>query len=164
MIFVTVGTHEQPFNRLVGYMDKWAAEHDEEVIIQNGFTKTEIKNCKSKNIFDKEEFDSLISKARLVITHGGPCCFTSVLKTGKIPIVVPRQHKLGEHVDDHQVDITREVSKKYNNIIVVEDIDKLGSVIADYDKLAKGMNNTCIEFNNGKFCEALSRIVDDLFD
>ena len=24
MIFVTVGTHEQQFNRLVQYMDKWA--------------------------------------------------------------------------------------------------------------------------------------------
>ena len=32
MIFVTVGTHEQPFNRLVEYMDKWAGEHDEEVV------------------------------------------------------------------------------------------------------------------------------------
>ena len=164
MIFVTVGTHEQPFNRLVGYMDKWAAEHDEEVIIQNGFTKTEIKNCKSKDIFDKEEFDSLISKARIVITHGGPCCFTSVLKTGKIPVVVPRQHKLGEHVDDHQVDITREVARKYNNIIVVDDIDKLGSIIADYDKITQNMNNRYIEFNNGKFCEALSGIVDNLFE
>ena len=34
MIFVTVGTHEQPFNRLVEYMDKWAESHDEKVIMQ----------------------------------------------------------------------------------------------------------------------------------
>ena len=38
MIFVTVGTHEQPFNRLVKYMDEWAAEHDEAVIIQTGYS------------------------------------------------------------------------------------------------------------------------------
>lgn len=31
VIFVTVGTHEQQFNRLVEYMDKWAADHDEKV-------------------------------------------------------------------------------------------------------------------------------------
>ena len=31
MIFVTVGTHEQQFNRLVQYMDKWASEHEETV-------------------------------------------------------------------------------------------------------------------------------------
>ena len=30
MIFVTVGTHEQSFDRLIDYMDKWAGEHDEE--------------------------------------------------------------------------------------------------------------------------------------
>lgn len=33
MIFVTVGTHEQQFNRLVEYMDMWAENHDEKVII-----------------------------------------------------------------------------------------------------------------------------------
>ena len=32
MIFVTVGTHEQQFNRLVEYMDKWAAQNEEEII------------------------------------------------------------------------------------------------------------------------------------
>lgn len=36
MIFVTVGTHEQQFNRLVEYMDKWAIKNDEEVVIQIG--------------------------------------------------------------------------------------------------------------------------------
>ena len=163
MIFVTVGTHEQQFNRLVGYMDKWAAEHDEEVIMQVGFTNAP-KNCRSQKIYDQEEFLDLITRARIVITHGGPCCFTKVLKCGKIPVVVPRMHKLGEHVDDHQVDITREVARKYNNIIVVDDIDKLGSIIADYDKITQNMNNRYIEFNNGKFCEALSGIVDNLFE
>ena len=37
MIFVTVGTHEQQFNRLVQYMDKWASEHEEKVVIQSGY-------------------------------------------------------------------------------------------------------------------------------
>ncbi len=163
MIFVTVGTHEQQFNRLVGYMDKWAAEHDEEVIMQVGFTNAP-QNCRSSKIYDQKEFLDLITSARIVITHGGPCCFTKVLKCGKIPVVVPRKHKLGEHVDDHQVDITHEVAKRYNNIIVVDDIDTLGSIIADYDKITQNMNNRYIEFNNGKFCEALSGIVDNLFE
>ena len=45
MIFVTVGTHEQPFDRLVKYMDGWAAEHDEKVIIQTGFSTYEPEHC-----------------------------------------------------------------------------------------------------------------------
>ncbi len=163
MIFVTVGTHEQPFDRLIKYMDKWALDHDEEVIMQTGYTNAP-KNCKSGKIFEQEEFLDLISRARIVITHGGPCCFTKVLKYGKIPIVVPRRHKLGEHVDDHQVDIAHEVEKRYDNIIVVDDINELGKVIDDYDRLTENMSRTSIEFNNGKFCKALSGIVDDLFD
>ncbi len=55
MIFVTVGTHEQQFNRLVGYMDKWAAEHDEEVIMQVGFTNAP-QNCRSQKIYDQEAY------------------------------------------------------------------------------------------------------------
>lgn len=46
MIFVTVGTHEQPFNRLVEYMDQWAGGHNEEVVIQTGFSSYEPENCK----------------------------------------------------------------------------------------------------------------------
>ncbi|MBO4860171.1 MAG: hypothetical protein J5530_01350, partial [Clostridia bacterium] len=45
------------------------------------------------------------ANARLVITHGGPSCYIDVLENGKIPIVVPRCHKFGEHVDDHQLEI-----------------------------------------------------------
>ena len=38
MIFVTVGTHEEQFNRLVEYMDKLRGANiiDEDVIIQTG--------------------------------------------------------------------------------------------------------------------------------
>ena len=45
MIFVTVGTHEQQFNRLVEYMDKWAKEHAEKVIIQTGYSTYEPKHA-----------------------------------------------------------------------------------------------------------------------
>ena len=55
MIFVTVGTHEQPFNRLVEYMDKWAAEHDEEVVIQSGFSTYEPTKASWKKLFPYEE-------------------------------------------------------------------------------------------------------------
>lgn len=40
MIFVTVGTHEQPFNRLMKEIDKIALQLDneEEIIVQYGFS------------------------------------------------------------------------------------------------------------------------------
>ena len=61
MIFITVGTHEQPFNRLVEYMDKWALSHDEEVIIQTGYTKYEPSNCKWQNFYKQDVMDELMT-------------------------------------------------------------------------------------------------------
>lgn len=47
MIFVTVGTHEQPFNRLVKKMDELKKEGiiTEEVIIQTGFSTYKPQYC-----------------------------------------------------------------------------------------------------------------------
>lgn len=51
------------------------------------------------------------------------------LQIGKTPIVVPRQHQFDEHVNDHQVDFSRNVAQRMGTIILVEDIEigvKLG--------------------------------------
>ena len=47
MIFVTVGTHEQPFDRLIQYMDDMKREEllDEEIVIQTGYSTYEPKYC-----------------------------------------------------------------------------------------------------------------------
>ncbi len=164
MIIVTVGTHEQPFDRLVGYMDKWAGDHDEEVIIQSGFSTIEPQNCKWQKFYKQEEMDKFIRDARIVITHGGPCCYNEVIHTGKVPIVVPRSHRLGEHVDDHQIEIGREFKRRVNSIILIEDIEDLGDAIERYDEIVKGMNNSEGPSHNAEFCKEFSAIVDRLFE
>ncbi|MBO4688366.1 MAG: multidrug MFS transporter [Clostridiales bacterium] len=163
MIFVTVGTHEQSFERLTNYMDRWAGEHDEEVVIQLGYTKKEPVNCRFFTMVSHNEYLRFLNEARIVITHGGPCCFTEVLKSGKIPIVVPRKWKYTEHIDDHQTVICRKYEKKYGNIILVENIRTLGKCIENYDTLTKDMTKGCKESNNEHFCQELSGIVDKLF-
>ena len=47
MIFVTVGTHEQPFNRLIKKVDELKRDGviQEDVIIQTGFSTYEPKYC-----------------------------------------------------------------------------------------------------------------------
>ena len=93
MIFVTVGTHEQQFNRLVEYMDKWAAEHDEKVVMQTGYSTYEPKHCEWDKLFPYQKMVEMVNEARVVITHGGPSSFIMPLQIGKTPIVVPRQYK-----------------------------------------------------------------------
>ena len=162
MIFVTVGTHEQQFNRLVEYMDKWAAEHNEEVVIQTGYSTYEPKFCKWQKLFPYQEMSKKVSEARTVITHGGPSSFIAPLQIGKTPIVVPREKRFAEHVNDHQVKFCKQVESRMGTIVVVEDVEKLGDVIAGYDELIGGMGNG-IKSNNAKFCDELEKIVDGMF-
>jgi len=161
MIFVTVGTHEQPFNRLVEYMDMWASEHDEEVIMQTGFSTYEPKHCEWSKLYPYSQMVELVKKARIVITHGGPSSFIMPLQIGKIPIVVPRKKEFYEHVNDHQVEFSKAVAERQGNIIVVEAVDQLSYLISCYDKIAGDMKND-VRSNNGKFCSEFEQIVKKL--
>ena len=164
MICVTVGTHEQQFDRLVEYMDNWAGSHDEEVIIQTGYSRVEPKNCKWQKFYLQHEMDKFIQDARIVVTHGGPCCYIEVLKLEKVPIVVPRRHMYGEHVDDHQFEIGKKLKENRNNIILIEDINKLGDALENYDEIIKDMNHTTPDSLNVEFCKEFTKIVDKLFE
>ena len=161
MIFVTVGTHEQQFDRLIEYMDKWAAGHDEEVVIQTGYSEYEPKNCQCSKLYPYEKMRELTDKARIVISHGGPSSFITSLQDGKIPIIVPRMHKHREHINDHQVEFCREVVKRWGNIIVIEDIDELGDVIERYYEITKNMRNN-YKSNNARFCAEFEKIVENM--
>lgn len=104
-----------------------------------------------------------VEDARIVITHGGPASFIMPLQIGKTPIVVPRQKKFDEHVNDHQLEFARNVAERMGTIIPVEDVNKLGEVIKNYDTIIANMNNKILS-NNKVFCDDLEEIVKDLFD
>ncbi len=163
MIFVTVGTHEQQFNRLVEYMDKWAGEHGEEVLIQTGFSTYEPVNCTWQKLFPYGTMVENVDRARIVITHGGPSSFIMPLQIGKIPVVVPRKKAFGEHVNDHQVEFCRAVAERQRNIIVVEEIEELGDILDGYDRLTGDLSGE-LQSNNDRFCREFEKIVGGLMD
>lgn len=164
MIFVTVGTHEQPFNRLVKYIDtlKEADDIAEEVVIQTGFSTYEPQYCTWQKLYPYQQMVELVAKARIVITHGGPSSFIMPLQIGKIPIVLPRQKRFDEHVNDHQLNFCKQVAERNGNIIVVEDIDDLKDAILNYERIIASMPSE-LKSNNAKFNEGISNIVDELF-
>ena len=164
MIFVTVGTHEQPFNRLVQKMDelKKNGKIQEDVIIQTGFSTYEPQYCQWSKLIPYQQMIKNVEEARIVITHGGPASFIMPLQIGKTPIVVPRQHKFGEHVNNHQVEFARNVEKRMGTIIDVEDVETLGDIITNYYQIVAGMGHG-MSSNNAKFNEELEKLVDKLF-
>lgn len=163
MIFVTVGTHEQPFNRLIKKVDNLVDNGDikEKVIIQTGFSTYIPKHCEAHKMMSFEEMQQALKNARIVITHGGPSSFIEALQFGKVPIVVPRQEKFNEHVNNHQVDFTELIAKRMNNIIPVYDIDDLKTTIDNYDQIAKD-KNTGESSNNKQFNIKFESIIEKL--
>lgn len=165
MIFVTVGTHEQQFDRLIKAIDMLIEKKiiNEEVIIQSGFSTYQAKNCKYEKIIPYSEMIQNIKKARIVITHGGPATFIMALQEGKVPIVVPRQKQFDEHINDHQIEFAKLVRERQGNIIVIEDITDLEKVIKEYDDIIKDIQNE-VASNNEKFNLEFEKIVNGLYD
>ena len=163
MIFVTVGTHEQPFDRLVKAVDELKRDGiiTEEVIMQTGFSIYEPKYCEWSKLIPYREMIKNVENAHIVITHGGPASFIMPLEMGKTPIVVPRQHQFEEHVNDHQVEFARNVAERMGTIIPVEDITQLGEIIRNYDKIVAGMEHG-MGSTNEKFCDEFQKIVDGI--
>lgn len=130
MIFVTVGTHEQPFNRLMEAVDHLNV--DEEIIVQYGYSnyRFENPNIKAQPFFGNDLMTRYSEEARVVVTHGGPGSIFTALIYGKKPIVVPRQRVFGEHVNDHQVAFAKHM-KEEGMIEVVLDISDLAKFIKD---------------------------------
>lgn len=165
MIFVTVGTHEQQFNRLVKKVDELKGEGliKEDVLIQTGYTTYEPKSCDWKQWIPYQDMIQYVKKAHIVITHGGPSSFIMPLQLGKTPIVVPRRHEYNEHVNNHQVSFCNVVEKRMNTIIVVDNVDNLKEVINHYETHIDGMKNG-INNNNHYFNDSLVHIMDEMFE
>ena len=165
MIFVTVGTHEQPFNRLLIEVDKLVADSviQERVIMQTGYSSYVPKNCEHYDFLSLQAMEDYIKKARIIITHGVPASFIAPLQAKKIPIVVPRQEKYKEHINNHQVDFVKLIDRKMHNIIPVYNINDLKYKILDYDKISNSDSNI-IKSNNDKFVKGFEKIVSDIFD
>lgn len=161
MIFVTVGTHEQQFNRLIKKIDQLKKDGHikDDVFIQTGFSDYIPESCDWKKFLSYEEMTQKIKDAKIVITHGGPSSFILPLQYGKTPIVVPRMKKYDEHVNDHQVEFCRKYNSLNNNIIVVVNVDELNSElfsIVEKKTLINSNSNTLI------FCKRLSKVLEEV--
>jgi len=131
LIFVTVGTHEQGFERMVRKMDELVKgkKINEKVIIQTGCTTYKPKACKWFKFISPQQFEQICKKSNLIITHAGVGSIMTALKFSKTAIVVPRLKKFGEHRDDHQLQITKELEKQ-GKVLAVYDITDLEKAIS----------------------------------
>jgi UDP-N-acetylglucosamine transferase subunit ALG13 len=104
LVFVTVGTDHHPFDRLVGWMDAWAAERGSAVrcLVQHGRSRAP-SFAEARAFLPPGELARLFGEATVVVAHGGPGTILGARDAGAVPVVVARRPELGEHVDGHQV-------------------------------------------------------------
>lgn len=159
MVFVTVGTHEQPFDRLMREVERLAAAGGlSDVTVQYGYSTVIPKGCRCERFLPYGEMCRLYAEADAVVCHGGPSTFLEAMGYGKVPVVVPRQAAFGEHVNDHQVAFCRQFAERVGGIEVVDDVSGLAAAIARARAASAGE----IETNNAHFCEELGKRIERL--
>jgi len=111
-VFVTVGTDHHPFDRMAAWIEPWLARRpDVGCVAQHGSSRPPA-GAEAHPLLPHEEMARLMAEARVVVCHGGPGTITAARDAGRLPIVVPRQAALGEHVDDHQVRFARLMAER----------------------------------------------------
>lgn len=126
MILVTLGTHDQPFERALRLAEPLASQ--DEVVVQHGHTPPpswcEPSRC--LRFVEYEQLAALVEEADAVVSHAGVGTIVTALGYGKTPVVIPRLARYGEHVDDHQMQIANAFAER--GLVVVCDGDLAGAL------------------------------------
>ncbi len=130
MIFVTLGTQDKKFPRLLEAVDK--LNTDEKIVAQVGTTEFNFTKPKEQievyKFLTDSQFQSFMEEARVVITHSGVGTIIQGLKLHKKMIVAARLKKYKEHVNDHQLQILDKFAKE-GYILPLENFDDFQKLI-----------------------------------
>lgn len=128
MIFVTVGTNEARFERLVEAAGR--IPPGEELVIQTGHCLTAPARARCVDFLPFEGMADHARRARVVVSHAGVGSIMLALMAGRRPVVVPRRADLGEAVDDHQLPLARRMDAA-GLVRLVEDAEDLPAAVAE---------------------------------
>ena len=180
MIFVSLGTQDKPFNRIIDYVislkENLKELQSEKIIIQLGQTKLiksdneRIKNLENITIYDMlkpEKMKDIIKDSDIIITHAGVGTIMECLEMGKEIIVVPRKVENLEHVNNHQEEIAFEMEKNgllYKVDTYEEFENKIIMLLKDKDTNEdnKNMNKKKYISNNEKFNDNLIKYLESI--
>lgn len=127
-ILIILGTDHHPFVRLCDWADEWVSQHPgDEVVVQCGSTRPPSRAV-GIEMFTPQCLVEELNNVDAAITHGGPGSIATVRASGLRPIIVPRNPRLGEHVDDHQM--------RFSAWAATHD---LGDVVSDLAELGRSL-------------------------
>ena len=128
MIFVTVGTNEARFDRLLRAVAQLPIE--EELLIQHGHSSPiRAPHAELVDFLPFEQLVETVRRARVVVSHAGVGTVMVALANARRPVVVPRRKAYGEAVDDHQLQLGRRFAA-IGLVTLVEAPEALGDAIS----------------------------------
>ena len=116
-MFVTVGTHHQPFDRLVRVAETLASQ-GHRVVVQRGASTLSPAGCEVYDWLSPERWQHEVEAAAVTITHAGPASIQAVVQAGGTPIVVPRHPLWKEHIDHHQLRFAAHIEDRVHVVMV----------------------------------------------
>lgn len=136
MIFVSVGSENFPFDRLLKELDR---------LIENGLIKDKVwaqigcatyrpQYYEYSSFISFEEMKVRIKTSDMLIMHAGVGSTLLCFSLKKIPIIVPRKVSLREHLDDHQVEFAQKLKSARRACVALE-MHEMEEIIMNYDAL-----------------------------
>ena len=157
-IFVTVGTRDEPFTRLLGGVRHMVKRRmiKEKVIIQAGHTKFDGQGVATFDFCAPEQIDAFILNAKYVITQESAGIGTQCLKHGTRFIVMPREYRYGELpvASDMKEDLHYKL-EELGYTKVVRNTDELEKAIKNIHDLKVGFH-----FDNTLAMRTLGKIIE----
>jgi UDP-N-acetylglucosamine transferase subunit ALG13 len=137
VIFVTVGT-QLPFDRLVGAVDGWAADHPQvELFAQIGPGATPPAHVPYVDFVSPARADELMRSAQLIVAHAGMGSLLTAMGYGKPILIMPRKASLGEHRNEHQLATTRWMAQR-PGVSVAWDESQVARRLDERDTIVSG--------------------------
>ncbi len=134
MILVSVGT-QLPFDRLIRAVDRWSAERRrDDVVAQIGLGEYRPVAMRHFGHIRYDHFRDLQRVCDVMVGHAGMGSIIAAMEFGKPIIVMPRDHRLGEHRNGHQFATLREFGDR-PGIYPAQDEDELFALLDRADTL-----------------------------
>ncbi len=130
-MFVSLGTHPQPFVRLLNEVARLVdgGKLKGKVVVQAGYTPFSHPKIETVDFLSLKEFESALHQCNLFITHAGEGNIGQALQMKKPMVVISRKKEFGEHTNNHQEELARAMNTELG-IPFVEDIQTLEHAIA----------------------------------
>jgi UDP-N-acetylglucosamine transferase subunit ALG13 len=110
-VLVTVGTMPFTFDRLIRRVDEMLPP-DAEVTWQVGGSTYLPRRGRVVAMLPASELQRLHHEVDVVVAHAGIGSALMAVAAGHAPILVPRERRFGEHVDDHQREIAHDLDQR----------------------------------------------------